>query len=68
MNPKIVFLHIPKSAGTSLRRTLYDVLDNDKLFWLGLDSRPPHFFYPRLKVANKLLMGAIKALLFIHAS
>ncbi len=35
---KLVYLHIPKSAGSSQRLVLSDVYGDDKVFWYGEDA------------------------------
>jgi hypothetical protein len=38
MTNQIVYLHIPKSGGTSQRMAFYDIYGEDKVFWHGLDN------------------------------
>jgi hypothetical protein len=38
MPTQIVYLHIPKSGGTSQRMAFYDIYGEDKVFWHGLDN------------------------------
>ena len=61
MPPQIVFLHIPKSAGTSLRRTFYELFDKNDIFWI---IEPTTFFYPRHKTAGKVVVGGHKSISF----
>jgi hypothetical protein len=37
---KLIYLHIPKSAGTSQRFVLSDIYGQDSVFWYGTDAEP----------------------------
>ena len=45
MIEQLVYLHIPKSGGTSQRLAFYDVYGEEKVFWHGINSAPRENHY-----------------------
>ncbi|MCR9104904.1 MAG: sulfotransferase family protein [Gammaproteobacteria bacterium] len=43
--PALVYLHIPKSAGSSHRNYLFDVYGKERVYWYGLNSDDLDFSY-----------------------
>ncbi len=43
MKPRLVYLHIPKSAGTSQRTYMTGAVGKDRVFWYGLDLDTTEF-------------------------
>lgn len=62
MNPTLVYLHIPKSAGTTYREYLINIYGKENVFWYGLDS-DPKTFDPE-EVASVSVVGGHKKLSF----
>ena len=38
MTPKLIFLHIPKTGGSSQRLSLYDLYRRENVYWFGIDD------------------------------
>lgn len=64
MDPRLVFLHIPKAAGTSFRGTVRSVYGPERSFWHGLDADPGMCSYLESMFAQKCFIGGHKALNF----
>ena len=62
--PELVFLHIPKTAGTSQYNLFTQHYGRDNVFWIGLDCPSNIFRYPRAQVGARLLVGGHKPLSF----
>jgi hypothetical protein len=62
MKPTLVYLHIPKSAGTSYRYYFTKAYGKENVFWHGLDGNP-WWFRPK-KIASKSVIGGHKTLSF----
>jgi len=39
MPPKLIYLHIPKTGGSSQRFNLYDLYRRENVFWFGIDDK-----------------------------
>ena len=60
--PKLVFLHIPKTAGTSQHQLFNRFYGRDNVFWFG-DSCPGNIKrYPRKLIAESAVVGGHKPL------
>jgi hypothetical protein len=64
MNPELIFLHIPKAAGTSQRRSFRQYYGPENIFWIGDDCPGEVRRYPREQVGERLLVGGHKPLSF----
>src|SRR6056297_237368 len=62
MSPVLVYLHIPKSAGTSQRAYLFKVYGEENVFWYGLDSDRETF--DRRETAEYPVIGGHRPLSF----
>lgn len=62
MNPSLIYLHIPKSAGTSHRAYLTKVYGEDGIFWYGLHSDSE--VYDRQEIEGAAAIGGHKPLTF----
>jgi Sulfotransferase family len=62
MNPKLVFLHIPKSAGTTYREYLIKVYGEQSVFWYGMHSQLREF--DAKEVASASVVGGHRQLDF----
>lgn len=63
-SPELVFLHIPKTAGTSQYNLFTQHYGRDNVFWIGVDCQPNIFRYPGAQVGKRLLVGGHKPLSF----
>lgn len=54
---KILFSHIPKTAGTSLREELIEALGQDEVLWLGVDFGYDEIKNPTKKMLNAKVIG-----------
>ena len=59
MTPKLIFLHIPKTGGSSQRLSLYDLYRRENVFWFGIDdaARPATAFSEELLAAFPVAGG-----------
>ena len=62
--PELVFLHIPKAAGTSQHRSFRQYYGASNIFWFGEDCSPDIRNYPTQLVGKRLLVGGHKPLSF----
>lgn len=62
--PELVFLHIPKAAGTSQRYEFDEYVGTEHVFWIGIDSPPGVLRYPRSRIGDSLVVGGHKQLTF----
>ena len=63
-SPELVFLHIPKAAGTSQRSAFQKHYGAENIFWVGRDCPPNIKRYPRAEVGQRLIVGGHKLLSF----
>ena len=68
MNPELVFLHIPKTAGTSQHRSFRQYYGAGNIFWFGDDCPGNIGKYPRKQVGDRLVVGGHKPLGFYPGS
>ena len=66
--PELVFLHIPKTAGTSQQREFNQYIGRDHVFWIGRDCPAGVLRYPRSRIGVKPVVGGHKYLSFYPAS
>jgi len=64
VTPELVFLHIPKTAGTSQQRAFLQYHGSENVFWIGYDCPPGVRRYPAGLVGDSLLVGGHKPLSF----
>ena len=64
ISPELVFLHIPKAAGTSARSALRKHYGADKVFWIGVDCPAQTWRYPREQIGGRFAVGGHKKLSF----
>ena len=62
--PELVFLHIPKTAGTSQHRLFNKHCGRENVFWIGQDCAPNIHLYPAAEVGSRRLVGGHKPLSF----
>jgi hypothetical protein len=62
--PELVFLHIPKAAGTSQRSAFHRHYGIENIFWIGRDCPPNISRYPRGQVGERFVVGGHKLLSF----
>ena len=62
--PELVFLHIPKTAGTSQQNAFNEYCGPDNVFWIGKHCPPGVRRYPRALVGERLIVGGHKPLSF----
>ena len=62
--PELVFLHIPKAAGTSQQNAFALHYGSENIFWIGKDCRPNIWHYPRAQVGERYVVGGHKRLSF----
>tara|TARA_R110001592_G_scaffold215025_2_gene468296 strand:+ start:71063 stop:72691 length:1629 start_codon:yes stop_codon:yes gene_type:complete len=63
-SPELVFLHIPKTAGTSQRGAFQKHYGVENIFWLGKDCPANIMRYPRDQVGERFVVGGHKLLSF----
>lgn len=63
-SPELVFLHIPKAAGTSQRSAFQKHYGAENIFWIGRDCPPNVKRYPETEVGERLIVGGHKLLSF----
>ena len=63
-SPELVFLHIPKAAGTSQRGAFQQHYGAENVFWYGRDTAPNIESYPRKQIGEKFVVGGHKMLSF----
>ena len=63
-SPELVFLHIPKTAGTSQQTMFNEHYGRDKVFWIGRDCDPDVRRYPAAAIAGRPIVGGHKHLAF----
>ena len=63
-SPELVFLHIPKTAGTSQWAILNQYHGQENIFWIGRDCDPAVRRYPRRRIAGRPIVGGHKRLAF----
>jgi hypothetical protein len=66
--PELVFLHIPKTAGTSQQTMFNDYYGRDNVFWIGRDCDPDIRRYPAAAVSGHSVVGGHKRLAFYPAA
>lgn len=64
ISPELVFLHIPKAAGTSQRSAFQKHYGMENVFWIGSDCPPNILGYPRAQVGKRFVVGGHKLLSF----
>ena len=64
ISPELIFLHIPKAAGTSQRSAFQKYYGTDKVFWIGRDCPPNIRRYPAKQVGERFIVGGHKLLSF----
>ncbi len=62
--PELVFLHIPKTAGTSQLNAFSQYYGAGNVFWIGKDCAPDIWRYPRAQVGQRFVVGGHKRLSF----
>ncbi len=62
--PELVFLHIPKTAGTSQLNAFSQYYGAGNVFWIGKDCAPGIWRYPRAQVGERFVVGGHKRLSF----
>ena len=62
--PELVFLHIPKTAGTSQHRSFLQYYGRDNIYWIGDDCPGDVRVYPAREVGERFLVGGHKPLSF----
>ncbi|MGL4564991.1 MAG: hypothetical protein ACRCVD_06840, partial [Halioglobus sp.] len=62
--PELVFLHIPKTAGTSQLNAFSQYYGAGNVFWIGKDCAPDICRYPRAQVGKRFVVGGHKRLSF----
>lgn len=62
--PELVFLHIPKTAGTSQRHTFTEYYGRENVFWVGRDCPGAIRRFPARLVGARPVMGGHKQLSF----
>jgi len=67
MNPKFIFLHIPKAAGTSFRTMIWDLINPEERFWYGMDSNPRVASYSEDTLEGRRFIGGHKGIKFYPA-
>jgi hypothetical protein len=67
MKPKLIFLHIPKAAGTSFRAMVWDMSEADERFWYGMDTNPNVTDYSEAILEGKRFIGGHKGIKFYPA-
>jgi len=67
-SPELVFLHIPKTAGTSQQTMFNEHYGRDKVFWIGRDCDPDVRRYPAAAIAGRPIVGGHKHLAFYPRS
>jgi hypothetical protein len=68
MPTQIVYLHIPKSGGTSQRLAFYDIYGEDKVFWYGIDNDAGTDLYDEDQLEPFTLLGGHKHINFYPQS
>jgi hypothetical protein len=63
-SPELVFLHIPKAAGTSQRGAFQKHYGADNIFWFGRDCPPDIRRYPQDQIGERFVVGGHKPLSF----
>ena len=63
-SPELVFLHIPKTAGTSQRSTFWKHYGTENVFWIGVDCPTSVVRYPGDQVGNRFVIGGHRRLSF----
>lgn len=66
MDSKLVFIHIPKCAGSSLSHALVSHFGRDKSFLIGQDFPRNPIFFPRRGTADKAFISGHRAVDFYH--
>ena len=62
--PELVFLHIPKTAGTSQLNAFTQYYGAPNVFWIGKDCAPDIWRYPQAQVGERFVVGGHKRLAF----
>ena len=62
--PELVFLHIPKTAGTSQLNAFTQYYGAANVFWIGKDCAPDIWRYPQAQVGERFVVGGHKRLAF----
>lgn len=68
MSPELVFLHIPKTAGTTQRRSFAQYYGRENIFWIGDDCPSDVRDYPARELQGRLVVGGHKPLSFYPRS
>jgi len=66
-NLKLAFLHIPKTAGTSLRQKMNHSYGRENVFWIGVDCEASTTEYPAELVAGSSVIGGHRGISFYPA-
>jgi hypothetical protein len=61
---ELAFLHIPKTAGTSLRRKMNHTYGRDKVFWIGVDCDSSTSEFPEQAVDGRPIIGGHRGMSF----
>ena len=64
MNSKLVFIHIPKCAGSSLSHALVTYFGRDRSYLIGTDCPHNQVFFPRKGTAEKDFISGHKGISF----
>ena len=67
MNPKIAFIHIPKTAGSSVRSSLLRYF-GDEVAWDAYNSEFGPFYYYQKQLRNSSILGGHKRLSYFPKS
>lgn len=63
-NVQLAFLHIPKTAGTSLRQRMNQAYGKENVFWIGVDCDPSTKDFPSERVGDATVMGGHRGISF----
>ena len=67
-SPELIFLHIPKTAGTSQQGAFNEYYGNQNYFWIGKDCPTTVRRYPHKLVGERLIVGGHRPLSFYPRS
>ena len=57
--PQVVFIHIPKTAGTSQRALFYHNYGQENVFWFGVQGRPSRWVPSRIVLSRLMDFDAV---------
>ncbi len=63
-NLQLVFLHIPKTAGTSLRQRMNQAYRIENVFWIGVDCNTSTTKFPSELIGEAAVMGGHRGISF----